>query len=95
MTQPPARGETDRAAIRGVIAGKSLDAREISGLIGIPERQVVEHLEHLAKGREKLKIEPARCRACEFSFGKRSRTSRPSRCPKCKSERIAAPRFSL
>ncbi len=95
MTQPPERSQTVRESIRDVISGTSLDAREISGLIGIPEREVVEHLEHLARGRDKLSVDPARCRACDFSFEKRGRTSRPSRCPKCKSERIAAPRFSI
>ncbi len=95
MTQPPERSQTVRESIRDVISGTSLDAREISGLVGIPEREVVAHLEHLARGRDKLRVDPARCHGCDFSFEKRSRTSRPSRCPKCKSERISAPRFSL
>jgi predicted Zn-ribbon and HTH transcriptional regulator len=58
---------------------------------------VVAHLEHvarsLARGDAELKIEPPRCVDCGFAFKKRERTSRASRCPRCKSERLDAPRF--
>jgi predicted Zn-ribbon and HTH transcriptional regulator len=56
------------------------------------------HLERSARrGAARLRVEPARCTGCGFVF--RDRAARhlhpPSRCPRCKGERIVGPRFSL
>ena len=48
-------------------------------------------LRSLREGR--LRVEPARCRSCGFVFRKRRKLKTPSRCPKCKSERIDEPVF--
>ena len=98
--EPAARGETRRAALHAALADGPHTARELSGLTGMPERDVVVHLEHLARslrreGIGRLVVEPARCVACAFSFSKRDRLTRPSRCPVCKSERLEPPRFWL
>ena len=51
----------------------------------------------LRRGSERLRIDPAGCRACGFVF--RERVSKhlhaPSRCPQCRSERISEPRFRI
>jgi predicted Zn-ribbon and HTH transcriptional regulator len=96
--KPPApRAATIRDALREALRGRPLTARELSAAVGIPEKQVAEHLEHLrrslaAVGGE-LVVEPARCLRCEYEFGGRQRASKPSRCPECKGERIEPPRF--
>ncbi|MEZ4223663.1 MAG: transcriptional regulator [Polyangiaceae bacterium] len=95
MSAPAERAQTVRAAIREVLEGRTLDAREISALVSVSEREVVEHLSHLMQGRPPVRMTPPRCRQCGFSFDKRARSARPSRCPQCRSERIEAPRFSL
>lgn len=97
--QPRERHETVRQSIADALRDNALTARELSVLLSIRERDVAPHLEHLerslASGGERLHVEPARCSACDFVFRDRRRASRPSRCPRCKSERIVAPVFSV
>lgn len=72
--------------------------RELSQELGIKEREVLEHLEHVARSARwgnPLRVEHSRCQSCGFVFTKRMRFSAPSRCPRCRSERVAAPRFTL
>jgi predicted Zn-ribbon and HTH transcriptional regulator len=72
--------------------------RQVSQELGIREREALEHLEHVARsarGSTPLRVEHARCIQCGFVFRKRSRLSPPSRCPRCKSERVEPPRFTL
>jgi transcriptional regulator len=76
-----------------------LSARDISGLVGIPEKEVAGHLEHIRQSLHRtggrLVVQPAECTKCGFVFDKRERLTRPSRCPVCKSESLHAPQFSL
>ena len=96
---PPVRGATDRDALRAALREGSWSARELSGRVGLPEKAVGAHLEHVAKSararHERFFVEPARCASCGFRFETRARLSRPSRCPSCGGERIEAPRFGL
>lgn len=73
-------------------------ARELSQKIGAREKEVLDHLPHVAKslaaGRHPLSITPARCLACGHSFRDRRRFTTPSRCPRCRGERIEPPVFS-
>lgn len=103
MTRPPRapaeRGETLRQSIAAALRGHTLSAREISEVVRISEREVAEHLAHLerslAAAGERLEVEPASCKACGFTFDARVGRGRPSRCPKCKSERLSAPRYRV
>ena len=76
-----------------------LSAREISGLVGIPEKEVAGHLEHIRQSLHRtgrrLIVRPAECARCGFIFDKRERLTWPSRCPVCKSESLHAPQFSV
>jgi predicted Zn-ribbon and HTH transcriptional regulator len=98
--KPPAEArETIRHMIMVELEQGPLSARDISGIVGIPEKEVAGHLEHIRQtlhyaGR-KLEITPAECTKCGFVFDKRERLTRPSRCPVCKSESLHAPLFSL
>lgn len=93
------RGETVRQSIRDALADGALTALEISGAVGIPERDVAGHLASIERGAkhrgERFVVEPARCEGCGFVFKKRERLSTPSRCPACRSERIHPPRFRI
>ncbi len=96
MSEPPARSATLRKQIAEVLRGACLDARAISALVSAREREVVDHLTHLAQSRHvELTVLPADCLGCGFVFDGRTRLARPSRCPRCKGERLRAPRFSL
>jgi len=97
MPQIPAdRADTVRHEIVALLTAESLTAREISELVGIGEKDVLAHLEHVRIALHGgLVWEPALCMACGFSFHKRERLKGPGRCPVCKSEHIAEPRFSV
>ena len=90
---------TIRQRIAEVLRGQELTAREISERASILEREVAEHLRHLEQSRhnsaERLSTLAPHCIACGFVFEARRKHSRPSRCPRCKSERLSPPRFSI
>jgi transcriptional regulator len=85
-----------RHEILSLLGEDSLSAREISERVGIRESEVLEHLEHIKIALHgRLAITPAFCMECDFSFAKRERLKGPGRCPICRSEHIAEPRFSV
>jgi predicted Zn-ribbon and HTH transcriptional regulator len=88
---------TLRKKMAEVLEEESLDLQEISKLFGIKEREVLDHLEHIAKSvhPKRLIVEAASCKQCGFSFKKRTRLNAPGRCPVCKSEYISPPRFKI
>ena len=93
---PADRHDTLRHEISTLLGAESLTAREISERVGIGEKEVLEHLEHIKIALHGgLVMEPALCMACGFSFRKRERLKGPGRCPVCRSEHIAEPRFSI
>jgi transcriptional regulator len=73
--------------------------KELSAELSASERDIgvaLEKLERsLQRGEWRFEVEAARCIACEFVFQDRARLSKPSRCPECRSERIAPPRFRV
>jgi len=93
---PADRQDTLRHEIVVLLSLESLTAREVSERLGIQEKEVLEHLEHIRIGlRRGLVVEPALCMGCGFYFRKRERLKGPGRCPVCKGEHIAEPRFSI
>jgi predicted Zn-ribbon and HTH transcriptional regulator len=91
--------ETPRQAIRRLLAGGPRTAYELSALIGLREKDVAPHVEHLARslehGDERLTVEPAHCLDCSYVFRDRQKLARPSACPKCRGQHLAAPVFSI
>ena len=75
------------------------DARELSQLLGIKEKEVYEHLAHIARSvkahSQKLTVRPFSCLACGFVFEQRRRFTRPGRCPKCKDSRVEYPMYKI
>lgn len=96
---PAARADTIRHDIISVLTGRTMSARQISGEVGISEKDVYQHLEHVRKTLEshtgKLVVVPARCRRCGFEFKKREKLKKPGKCPACKGEFIEDPIFSV
>lgn len=75
-----------------------VSAREISALVGIREKEVAGHLEHIRKtfatsGRH-LVVVPAHCKHCGYSFKKREKLSKPGKCPVCQESYISEPLFA-
>ena len=96
---PRERKETLRQTIVKHLEEGPCTTKDISGLIGIREKEVVPHLEHIQKslrpsGR-KLEIQPAQCLSCNFVFKTRKRLTKPSACPECRNTQIDPPVFRL
>ncbi len=93
------REATVRESIRQALLATPATARDLSKLIGISERDVADHLDHLARSLkhkgEKLVVDAPSCFDCGFSFDRRQRYTRPSGCPRCRSRRIALPQFRI
>lgn len=96
---PAPRGETVRETLRKALREGPATARDLSAVAGIREKDVTEHLGHLARslahGGERLVVEPASCIACGYRFSDRARLTRPGACPRCRSTRIDPPAFRV
>jgi transcriptional regulator len=91
---------TARQRIIELLAGTRLSSHQLAHMLGIPERQVEEHLPHVVKtiARDRSRrfiLEPSVCPDCDFIFRERTKLTRPSRCPRCRSEGISAPRYGI
>lgn len=96
----PPRTRTVREALAEALRREGpATARELSSSVGIREKDVAGHLEHLARSLaargERLAVEPASCVACGYVFRERSRLSRPGACPACRSTRVEPPAFRV
>lgn len=95
---PPER--TVRQRIIELLTGTRLSSYQLAQMVGIAERLIEEHLPHvvktLARDRtQRFVLEPAACSDCGFVFRDRTRFTKPSRCPTCRSEGITAPRYGI
>ncbi len=90
---------TKRKQIIDLLSKKEMDARELSQAVGIREKEVYEHLPHIARSvqanRKKLDIIPSQCLECGYVFVDRKRFSPPGRCTSCKKEYIQNPRYKI
>jgi predicted Zn-ribbon and HTH transcriptional regulator len=85
-------------ALRQALAGSTPKSQaELSRELGVSEKLLPEALDKLRRSlqheSERLCVEPPRCVACGFAFEDRTRAKRPSRCPRCSSERLTKSRF--
>jgi predicted Zn-ribbon and HTH transcriptional regulator len=92
--------QTARQRIMGLLLDTRLTSRQLAQLVGLSERQVEDHLTHIVKtvARDRSRrfmLEPSACLDCGYLFRDRSRLTRPSRCPRCRSEAITAPRYGI
>jgi len=90
---------TIRQKIISLLSKEEMSAREISGELGISEKEVSGHLSHIARSvasqDKKVMITPANCLACGYVFEERKRFARPGRCPRCKKSHIQSSRFRI
>lgn len=100
------RNQTTRERVIEILknSNRPLSAEEIARQLDsdIDPREIYEHLEHVAKslitrskGREILVMEPPICNRCGFVFKDINKPKKPSRCPRCRSEWISPPRFTI
>lgn len=91
---------TVRQQLMHLLTGTQRPASELAGMIGAPEREIEEHLVHVVRSlardtTRRFLLEPSRCHDCGFVFRERTRLTTPGRCPTCRSEAIAPPRFGI
>ena len=96
----PLESQTVRQRMVGLLTGSRLTSYQLAQLLGIPERQVEDHLTHIVKtvARDRDRrfiLEPSGCQECGFVFRDRTRLTRPGRCPRCRSESITVPRYGI
>ncbi len=86
-------------------AGRPITVEELGDLLGIPlheRKRLYSDISHLmlsvkrkSSNREKIIMIPAHCLDCGYKFKNREKTRKPSKCPKCGSQRIKGPWFQL
>ncbi|MGD8256037.1 MAG: transcriptional regulator [Desulfobacterales bacterium] len=90
---------TVRQQIISLLSQKEMDARALSREVRIREKEVYDHLVHIARSLagkgKKLTVRPSRCLLCDYVFENRKRLTRPGRCPRCRSTRLQNPVFSI
>lgn len=70
--------------------------RELCAELERSIRDVADDLAHVRRSLgSRFRVEPARCEQCGLTFSKRRRVTTPSRCPRCRSERIEGPWLSI
>ncbi|WP_441946978.1 transcriptional regulator [Nitrospira tepida] len=91
---------TPRQRLMDLLVGARLSSRQLAERLGLPERQVEEHLEHVIRSLARdparaFLLEPSECLDCGFIFRNRRKVTKPSRCPRCRSESISPPRYGI
>ena len=89
---------TLRQMIKELLQEEALSSLELSQRLSLPEKEVLDHLSHLARAPGpgyRFQMTPPVCKHCGFAFKKRERLTTPSRCPICQHESIRRPRFAL
>ena len=85
---------TIRQKITELLKVKPVDTGYLSRALGVTQRAIEHHLEHVAKSvGKKFEITASICNDCGFTYKDRSRTTKPTKCPKCRSESIMPPLF--
>lgn len=96
---PGERALTVREELAEALRRGPATAHDLSREAGLREKDVADHLAHLARSLEargeRLSVEPAACIACGFVFSGRERLTRPGACPRCRSTRIDPPVFRV
>ena len=91
--------QTVRQRIIALLSENEMDARELSREVGIREKEVSDHLTHIARSLaakgKKLDIHPAQCLSCGYVFKNRKRFTRPGRCPSCRKSHLLSPSYYI
>ena len=80
-----------RKDLLNVLADRPRSVSSIARELGLTRSDVEEDLRHSIRSARaaghRLVVEPARCRACGFTFGE-DRLKKPGKCPACGSTRL-------
>ena len=91
--------KTIRQQILELLTDEEMDARDLSREVGIKEKEVYEHLPHIARSLaakgNTLTIRPSECLKCGYVFKNRKRFTRPGRCPHCRDSHLTSPFYHI
>lgn len=87
--------------VRQKIADLLKQPRTVSSIaheLKLTREEVEDHLKHLLRSARTaggdVRIEPARCRNCGYTFGK-DKITKPGKCPDCKSTHLYEPLIQI
>ena len=91
---------TIRQQIFVLLQQEKAGSRDISQALGLPEKEVFYHLEHIARTALRLGYhlrteQEAVCLTCGYIFKARRRFTPPGRCPHCRATHISEPLYHL
>lgn len=88
---------TRRQEIIELLEKEKKSAQELANMFKVEMFEILGDLSHirLSVKPRKLVMEPAQCRKCGFKFEERSKVKKPTKCPRCKGERIMAALFGI
>jgi predicted Zn-ribbon and HTH transcriptional regulator len=87
---------TRREELAQLIEAREHTPRELAELTAARVRDVLDDLEHVRRSHGRaFRVRPAECLACGFAFADRRRLGTPSRCPRCRAERVVGPWLSV
>jgi len=96
LREPP---RTVRQRIIQLLQEQERGAKELSQRLGVREKEIYEHLGHIAKSLAakgmRLQVPPFECLRCGYVFRERERYTRPGRCPRCRESHIQTPVYRL
>jgi predicted Zn-ribbon and HTH transcriptional regulator len=91
--------QTIRHQMIELLNSGEMTAIELSQSLGIPEKEVYEHLPHISRSvnsrGKRLVIHPAVCLKCGYAFKERRRFTPPGRCPRCKESHLQRPTYKI
>jgi len=92
-------GRTIRQQMIDLLSEREMTDRDLSQALGIAEKDVYTHLEHIARSLasqgKRIRIAPMACMSCGYVFRERKRWSRPGRCPQCRGSHIQRPSYAI
>ena len=90
---------TIRQQMADLLEQASMDLEQLSLALNIDEKETLAHLPHVARSLTarglRLRVEPAVCTLCGFTFKERRRLSPPGRCPRCRQSRVRGPWYHI
>lgn len=88
---------TRRIEIEDILSKNNISLQDIANIYRVELKEILEDVDHIKKSikPKKLVMTPAQCRNCGFIFKERSKIKTPSKCPRCRHERIKACLFTI
>ena len=97
--EPFDSSQTIRQQIIDLLSSEELTIRDLSQAVSLMEREIVDHLSHIERSLQrqgkKLMVTPYECITCGFVFDRRTRFTKPGRCPSCKNSHIQVAQFHI